>query len=74
MNGMKKKARAYVDAVERQANSGTVWLSSEGSGSTFAGFSLLDSEQLGVLSALPGVDSETPLSPLIFAMARTIIN
>lgn len=74
MNGMKKKARAYVASVDEQAETGTVWLSSEGSGSTFAGFSLLDTESLAVLRGLPGVDKETPLSPLIFAMARPIIN
>lgn len=74
MNGMKKKARAYVESVEKQAGTGTVWLSSEGSGSTFAGFSLLDSEALEMLRSLPGVDKEIPLSPLIFAMARPIIN
>jgi hypothetical protein len=74
MNGMKKKARAYVASVEKQAGTGTVWLSSEGSGSTFAGFSLLDTEPLERLSNLPGVDKETPLSPLIFAMSRPIIN
>ena len=74
MNGMKKKARAYVESVEEQAGTGTVWLSSEGSGSTFAGFSLLDIEPLEVLRALPGVDEEMPLSPLIFAMARPKIN
>ncbi len=74
MNGMKKKARAYVASVEKQADTGTVWLSSEGSGSTFAGFSLLNSERLEILEALPGVDKEIPLSPLIFAMARPIIN
>ena len=74
MNGMKKKARAYVESVEKQADTGTVWLSSKGSGSTFAGFSLLDTEQLQVLSNMPGVDKETPISPLIFAMARPVIN
>jgi len=74
MNGMKKKARAYVASVDEQAKTGTVWLSSEGSGSTFAGFSLLDTESLAVLRGLPGVDKEMPLSPLIFAMARPIIN
>ena len=44
MNGMRKKARAYVQSVEQQAGTGTVWLSSDGSGSCFAGFSLLNSE------------------------------
>ena len=74
MNGMRQKARAYVESVERQAGTGTVWLSSEGSGSTFAGFSLLNSEYLEVLRRLEGVDKEMALSPLIFAMARPVIN
>ena len=74
MNGMKKKARAYVESVEEQADTGTVWISSAGSGSTFAGFSLLNSEELESLSSLPGIDSDMPLSPLIFAMARPTMN
>jgi len=74
MNGLKKQARDYVQSVDRQAGSGVVWLSSEGSGSTFAGFSMLNSEYLEVLRRLKGVDRETPLSPLIFAQARPIIN
>ena len=73
MNGMRKKARAYVQSVEQQAGTGTVWLSSEGSGSTFAGFSLINSEYLEVLRRLEGVDREIPLSPLIFALARPVI-
>jgi ABC-type antimicrobial peptide transport system permease subunit len=75
VNGMKKRARAYVQSVDRQAGTGTVWLSSEGSGSIFAGgFSLLNSEYLEVLRRLEGVDKEMPLSPLIFAMQRPVIN
>ena len=74
MNGMKKKAKAYVESVEEQADTGTVWLSSKGSGSTFAGFSMLDTEQLQLLSNMPGVDKEMPLSPLIFVVARPVIN
>ena len=74
MNGLKMQARDYVQSVERQAVSGTVWLSSEGSGSTFAGFSLLNSEYLEVLKRLKGIDKEISLSPLIFAQARPLIN
>ena len=75
VNGMKKKAKSYVQSVDRQAGTGTVWLSSEGSGSTFSGgFSLLNSEYLEVLRRLEGIDKKTPLSPLIFAMARPVIN
>jgi putative ABC transport system permease protein len=74
MNGLKKQARDYVQSVDRQAGSGVVWLSSERSGSTFAGFSLLNSEYLEVLNRLKGVDREIALSPLIFAQARPVIN
>jgi len=73
MNGLKMQARDYVQSVSRQAGSGIVWISSERSGSTFAGFSLLNSEHLEVLGQLKGVDKETPLSPLIFAQARPVI-
>jgi len=74
MNGLQMQARDYVESVGRQAESGIVWISSEKSGSTFAGFSLLNSEHLEVLAQLEGVDKETPLSPLIFAQARPVIN
>ncbi|MBM3212521.1 ABC transporter permease [Candidatus Poribacteria bacterium] len=74
MNGLKRQARDYVGSVNEQSRAGIVWISSERSGSTFAGFSLLNSEYLEVLKQLKGVDRETPLSPLIFAQARPIIN
>ena len=73
MNGLKMQAKDYVESVDKQANSGVVWVSTERSGSTFAGFSLLNSEYLEVLKQLKGVDSVTPLSPLIFAQARPVI-
>ena len=74
MNGLKMQARDYVKSVDNQAGTGIVWLSTERSGSTFAGFSLLDSEYFEVLKAAKGVDKDIPLSPLIFAQARPIIN
>ena len=75
MNGLKLQARDYVQSVYEQAGSGVVWLSTDGSGSTFAGFSLLNSEYLEVLKQLKGkVDEEIPLSSLIFAQARPVIN
>jgi len=74
MDALKMQARDYVESVDRQAEAGVVWLSSERSGSTFAGFSLLNSEYLEVFTRVKGVDRETPLSPLIFAQARPIIN
>jgi putative ABC transport system permease protein len=74
MHGLKMQARDYVQSVDRQAGAGVVWVSAEGSGSTFAGFSLLNSEYLEVLRQLKGVAKEKPLSPLIFAQARPIIH
>ena len=74
MNGLKMQARDYVKSIDSQAGTGIVWLSTERSGSTFAGFSLLDSEYFEVLKAAKGVDKDIPLSPLIFAQARPIIN
>jgi putative ABC transport system permease protein len=74
MNGLKMQARDYVKSVDNQAGTGIVWLSTERSGSTFAGFSLLDSEYFEVLKAAKGIDKDIPLSPLIFAQARPIVN
>ena len=74
MNGLKMQARDYVKSVDNQAGTGIVWLSTERSGSTFAGFSLLYSEYLEPLKTAKGVDKDIPLSPLIFAQARPIIN
>lgn len=73
MNGLKRQAKDYVSSVNRQSDSGIVWISTERSGSAFAGFSLLNSEYLEVLRQLKGIDTEIPLSPLIFAHARPII-
>ncbi len=47
---------------------------SEKSGSTFAGFSLLSAEELEIIRSVEGVDKDIPLSPLIFAQARPVIN
>jgi len=74
MTGLKMQAKDYVKSVDKQAGTGIVWLSTERSGSTFAGFSLLDSEYLEVLKTLKGIDKDIPLSPLIFAQARPVIN
>ena len=74
MNALTMQAKDYVKSVDKQAGTGVVWLSTERSGSTFAGFSLLDSEYLEVLRAAKGIDKNIPLSPLIFAQARPIIN
>lgn len=74
MNGLKTQARDYVMSVEKQAGSGVVWVSSEKSGSTFAGFSLLSAEELEIIRSVEGVDDDIPLSPLIFAQARPVIN
>ena len=74
MNGLRNQAKDYVLSVEKQSKYGTVWVSRQRSGSTFAGFSLLNGEQLQVLKALKGVDKQNPLSSLIFVQARPLIN
>jgi len=74
MNALTMQAKDYVKSVDKQSGTGIVWLSTERSGSTFAGFSLLNSEYLEVLRTAKGVDKDIPLSPLIFAQARPIIN
>lgn len=74
MNGLSMQAKDYVMSIEKQAGSGVVWVSSEKSGSTFAGFSLLSAEELEIIRSVEGVDKDIPLSPLIFAQARPVIN
>jgi putative ABC transport system permease protein len=74
MKGLRMQARSYVKSIDRQAGTGIVWLSTERSGSTFVGLSLLDSEYLEVLRTAKGVDKDKALSPLIFAQARPVIN
>jgi len=74
MKGLRLQARDYVKSIDKQAGwSGVVWLSTERSGSTFAGFSLLNSEYLEMLRTAKGVDADRALSPLIFAQARPVI-
>ncbi len=73
MKGLRLQARDYVKSIDKQAGSGVVWLSTERSGSTFAGFSLLNSEYLEVLRTAKGIDEKQALSPLVFAQARPVI-
>lgn len=64
MNGMRIQAQQYVNATGAD-----IWISAEGSGGAFIGFSLLDEEHMAFLSALPGLVPDSA-SPLIFAQAR----
>lgn len=73
MKGLRLQASDYVRSIEKQAETGVVWLSTERSGSTFAGFSLINSEYLEVLRTAKGVSQEQALSPLIYAQARPVI-
>ena len=67
MNGMRIQAQQYPTFT--RAN---IWISAEGSGSAFIGFSLLVPEHLGYLDgALPLKPNS--VSPLVFAQARPVI-
>jgi putative ABC transport system permease protein len=67
MNGMRIQARQYV-----QSTGADIWISAEGSGSAFIGFSLLVPEYLAYLNEAPGLKPSSA-TPLIFAQARPTI-
>ncbi|MDE0317139.1 MAG: ABC transporter permease [Candidatus Poribacteria bacterium] len=64
MNGMRIQAQQYV-----KSTGADIWISAEGSGGAFIGFSLLDEEHMAFLKASPGLVPDSA-SPLIFAQAR----
>ncbi len=64
MNGMRIQARQYVEATGAD-----VWISAEGSGGAFIGFSLVVEEYMAFLNAGRGLVPDSA-SPLIFAQAR----
>ena len=66
MNGMRIQARQYVESTGAD-----IWVSADGSGGAFIGFSLLIEEYLPTYIG-KGLAAETA-SPLIFAQARPII-
>ena len=67
MNGMRIQAQQYV-----KSTGADIWISAEGSGGAFIGFSLLIEENMAPLNAAREL-KEGSLSPLIFAQARPIV-
>ena len=67
MNGMRIQATQYVESTGAD-----IWISAEGSGGAFIGFSMLIEEYMASLSVAPGLEPHSA-SPLVFAQARPII-
>lgn len=68
MNGMRIQSRQFVESTK--AN---IWISAEGSGGAFIGFSLLIQEYMEPLRIAPELKPESA-APLIFAQARPVIH
>ncbi len=68
MSGMRIQAQQYVNSTGAD-----IWISAEGSGGAFIGFSLLEEELMAFLGSSPGL-VENSASPLIFAQARPTVN
>ncbi len=64
MNGMRIQARQYVESTGVD-----LWISAEGSGGAFIGFSLVVEEYMAFLNAGQGLVPNSA-SPLVFAQAR----
>ncbi len=64
MNGMRIQARQYVESTGAD-----LWISAEGSGGAFIGFSLIIEEYMAFLNAGQGLIPDSA-SPLVFAQAR----
>ena len=67
MNGMRIQAMQYV-----KSTGADIWISAEGSGGAFIGFSMLIEERMAPLNLAPGLEPHSA-SPLVFAQARPII-
>ena len=67
MNGMRIQARQYVEST-----GANVWISAEGSGGAFIGFSLVIEEYMAWLNSSPGLVPDSA-SPLVFAQARPTV-
>jgi putative ABC transport system permease protein len=67
MNGMRIQATQYV-----KSTGADIWISAEGSGGAFIGFSMLIEEYMASLSVARGLEPHSA-SPLVFAQARPII-
>ena len=64
MNGMRIQARQYVESTGAD-----IWISAEGSGGAFIGFSMVVEEYMAFLNSEPGLTPDSA-SPLVFAQAR----
>ena len=67
MNGMRIQARQYVESTGAD-----LWISAEGSGGAFIGFSLVVEEYMAFLNAGQGLIPNSA-SPLVFAQARPTV-
>ena len=67
MNGMRIQARQYVESTGAD-----VWISAEGSGGAFIGFSMVVEEYMAFLNAAQGLTPDSA-SPLVFAQARPTV-
>lgn len=67
MNGMRIQARQYVESTGAD-----IWISAEGSGGAFIGFSLVVEEYMAFLNSGQGLVPDSA-SPLIFAQARPTV-
>ena len=67
MNGMRIQATQYV-----KSTGADIWISAEGSGGAFIGFSMLVEEHMGPLNSADGL-RQNSASPLVFAQARPVI-
>ena len=67
MNGMRIQAQQYV-----KSTGANIWISAEGSGGAFIGFSMLNPEYLAYLDHATGLKPKS-VSPLVFAQARPVI-
>ncbi len=67
MNGMRIQARQYVESTGAD-----IWISAEGSGGAFIGFSLVVEEYMAFLNSGQGLARDSA-APLIFAQARPTV-
>lgn len=67
MNGMRIQARQYVASTGAD-----VWISAEGSGGAFIGFSMVVEEYMAFLNSAQGLAPDSA-SPLVFAQARPTV-
>ena len=67
MNGMRIQARQYVESTGAD-----IWISAEGSGGAFIGFSMVVEEYMAFLNSAQGLTPDSA-APLVFAQARPTV-